>query len=998
VRSRKNNSFKVETFVLIAFVLSVSLLCLPAPAFADNPSWLSGWDYRKSHIINSSAGAGKNYNVNFTVFYGSGLDTKNSVYLNGHCRPDFGDVRFTASDGFTLLNYWIQSKFDNFNATFFVQVSDDLSVASRTIFIYYGNATATSASDIYSTFPFADDFNKGNLDPITQLSDKPILGVGGQGSFDEGVSAGGVKDPSILKVGSYYYMAYTAFNGEASIGLARSPDLLNWAKLGQILVKTQSWEDPRGLAAPFLMQVGSKIYLFYCSCPGGSGFCAIGYAYTTDIEGTWIKYENNPVLVPNPSAWDSGLVYDPAVIHVNSTYYLSYVGETFDGGERMLGLATASEVDFPNVWTKSDRNPIFDVEGSFGVEAQEIFASPSMPHYFFMINTQRYAECEIFCRYYSTDLFNWVAYPDNPYFTSSGASWDSEGVGSTASYVDASNLTLYTFYQGMDGGYCFRLGLASCSLERWKWLVSITGAATANITSGNINVDIQANSKVSVSSIYDLNPAIKNFSVISSTKYLSGDARALSTALFSDSSNYFGAFIESSGAGRLIGANIDGTRIRGDTVGTNGLYSTVELLVSGAKVSGWVKNATSKYLSQNWIPYSCTSPHYVFMGRASETSDQACQFSKNYLFVANYVNPSPRDGAWGLEEAKSPYISAKINGPQNITYTNGNVPVELSVYSSSTNPTVTYNVKKGSTWVYPVNRTYFTPTSLTDFADGSYVFWAFANNSHGSIDSASVCFSVLTIASTYTLSLTVNNPKNVTYLSSIIPIDCSISTNGTNPTIKYNIQYQNGSWLYPVNQTYLAPTIAVVPQNVKATACFDASIAEGLNIHKNVCFTVQAASQGASSSSSSETTTSKSSLNSSDEAENKKNLDVGIQVVKKGVVLKNATIELLGMGIEQTNGVDGVAYFSLEAGTYSVIIYDNNFQQIYNGTITVNSNGIYAINVEEPTVAETSPTPLPNQNTFPLWLPALPFIVIAFAGSAALLRRKKINDIQKQKN
>jgi len=120
--------------------------------------WLSGWKYRKSHVINPSQGAGSNYQIRITVHYGSGVESGEHVYLNGKCRSDFGDIRFTASDGETLLSYWIEKVIDGDYAIFWVKISDDLSENPVTIYIYYGNPLATTTSDGDATFIFFDDF------------------------------------------------------------------------------------------------------------------------------------------------------------------------------------------------------------------------------------------------------------------------------------------------------------------------------------------------------------------------------------------------------------------------------------------------------------------------------------------------------------------------------------------------------------------------------------------------------------------------------------------------------------------------------------------------------------------------------------------------------------------------------------------------------------------------------------------------------------------------
>jgi hypothetical protein len=150
-----------------------------AKAYSDATGWIYGnevafttlsifpvdWSYRKSHVINPASGAGTNYQVRIVAHYGSGTDSGEDVYLNGKCRTDFGDIRFTRSDGVSLLDYWMESKVDGDYAVFWVEVADDLSTNPVTIYIYYGNANVTTTSNGDATFPFFDDFDGSALNP-----------------------------------------------------------------------------------------------------------------------------------------------------------------------------------------------------------------------------------------------------------------------------------------------------------------------------------------------------------------------------------------------------------------------------------------------------------------------------------------------------------------------------------------------------------------------------------------------------------------------------------------------------------------------------------------------------------------------------------------------------------------------------------------------------------------------------------------------------------------
>ena len=125
----------------------------PTPTPTQPPqSWLIGWQYQKSHVINPAAGTGTNYQIKITVNYGSGTDNAGNVYLNSHSRVDFGDVRFTDGDGVTLLSYWMENEVNSNYAVFWVKIPDDLSTNPATIYIYYGNPTATTTSNGPATF------------------------------------------------------------------------------------------------------------------------------------------------------------------------------------------------------------------------------------------------------------------------------------------------------------------------------------------------------------------------------------------------------------------------------------------------------------------------------------------------------------------------------------------------------------------------------------------------------------------------------------------------------------------------------------------------------------------------------------------------------------------------------------------------------------------------------------------------------------------------------
>ena len=145
--------------ILTSAIAVVFSLVFTQSVFAAFPD---GWQFRKSHVINSAAGAGTGYQVRITVNYGAGVDSGENVYLNGNCQTDFDDIRFVSSDGTTELDYWLEtgSLTPSGSAVFWVKLIEDLGTANRTIYVYYGNLDPAedTTSDGDNAFIFFDDF------------------------------------------------------------------------------------------------------------------------------------------------------------------------------------------------------------------------------------------------------------------------------------------------------------------------------------------------------------------------------------------------------------------------------------------------------------------------------------------------------------------------------------------------------------------------------------------------------------------------------------------------------------------------------------------------------------------------------------------------------------------------------------------------------------------------------------------------------------------------
>jgi len=107
----------------------------------------------------------------------------------------------------------------------------------------------------------------------------------------------------------------------------------------------------------------------------------------------------------------------------------------------------------------------------------------------------------------------------------------------------------------------------------------------------------------------------------------------------------------------------------------------------------------------------------------------------------NVTNEWIMTSEWGLTGTPvSPMMT--ISNPQNTTYTVSTIPVTLSAVGGTIDD-IWYNVYNSSAWLYPVNLTYTTSTSMLNFVNGTdYKFYAWTNNTDGFSSESTVMFSV----------------------------------------------------------------------------------------------------------------------------------------------------------------------------------------------------------------------------------------------------------------
>ena len=124
-------------------------------------SWLTGWNRRKQiTVTGSTSSALSDYQMKLIVNQASGTDSAGVVNLGNNVLPSFNDLRFTKSDGSTLLNYWIESitgTTPNQIATVCTKLAPSpdtipTSPGTYNFYVYYSNSGASVASNGTNTF------------------------------------------------------------------------------------------------------------------------------------------------------------------------------------------------------------------------------------------------------------------------------------------------------------------------------------------------------------------------------------------------------------------------------------------------------------------------------------------------------------------------------------------------------------------------------------------------------------------------------------------------------------------------------------------------------------------------------------------------------------------------------------------------------------------------------------------------------------------------------
>ena len=121
--------------------------------------WLDGWLYCSSVTVSSVGTVVSNFQVKISL-----NNTDNSSVFQ-YAKTDASDIRITGSDGTSLIPFWIENWTAGTSASIWAKVPSIPASGTTTLFIYYGNQSATSLSSGNNTFDFFDDFESWSVTP-----------------------------------------------------------------------------------------------------------------------------------------------------------------------------------------------------------------------------------------------------------------------------------------------------------------------------------------------------------------------------------------------------------------------------------------------------------------------------------------------------------------------------------------------------------------------------------------------------------------------------------------------------------------------------------------------------------------------------------------------------------------------------------------------------------------------------------------------------------------
>ncbi|MCD6230202.1 MAG: DUF2341 domain-containing protein, partial [Candidatus Diapherotrites archaeon] len=251
--------------------------------------WDSNWEYRKAITVADTSGSDL---ADFQVLVG--FDSQ-SLVSAGKMNADCSDLRFADESGLSGLGYWVESGCNTADTRVWVKVPEIPAGSGKTIYVYYGNAEAESASDGDAVFEFFDDFED---DVVGQMATGWVDASTGSGwsQVSDAQAKQGSKSLEAYGVSSSNDGIPRRYNIDSVVDYAFS----FWARFGNVDAGGDvafSFSDTNGGG------LGSASEIF--SASSMMIYAETGSTFFTPVDDTWYFFE-----FKKANSLSSAYVYD----------------------------------------------------------------------------------------------------------------------------------------------------------------------------------------------------------------------------------------------------------------------------------------------------------------------------------------------------------------------------------------------------------------------------------------------------------------------------------------------------------------------------------------------------------------------------------------------------------------------------------------------------------------------------------------------------------------
>ena len=257
------------------------------------------------------------------------------------------------------------------------------------------------------------------------------------------------KDPSVIHFGQRYLLYYSMPEAGAKptrwlVGIAESPDMVHWKRVGQVLPGAPY--ERRGLAAPYAKVLDGKVHLFYQTYGNGPND-AICHA----VSGDGLHFErdaSNPVFHPT-GTWNSGRAIDVEITRFGDRWLLYAATRDPQSKVQMLVGAESTGGFERSAWKMLADRPILKPELPW---EQDCIEAPTLVRhgewlYMFYAGAYNNAPQQIGVAR-SRDGLHWERKGAEPFLPNGKAGeWNASESGHPGVFVDDDGQT-YLFYQG----------------------------------------------------------------------------------------------------------------------------------------------------------------------------------------------------------------------------------------------------------------------------------------------------------------------------------------------------------------------------------------------------------------------------------------------------------------------------------------------------------------------------------------------------------------------